>query len=162
MRRWIVLACLKWLIARGKVKSQCPLTVDVNSSVARGRWGEDVAAGYLTELGWRIVGRNLHPCGKDRRCELDIVAFAPDGRSVVFVEVKTHRKRSRWAGRLWSVDRRKKRNLLRASASWLMRRHWHGNFRFDVIEVYGDSDGTPPEIDHIENVRLFGDNWRWW
>lgn len=157
-----VMTCLGWLKMKGKVRSTHRLPEAPNGSVARGRWGEDVAAAYLTGLGWRIVGRNLRPCAKDRRCELDIVAFAPDSRCVVFVEVKTHRRHSEWAGRLWAVDRQKKRNILRASASWLMQRRWHGNFRFDVIEVYGDHGDMQPEIDHVENVRLFGDNWRWW
>ena len=44
-----------------------------------------------------------------------------------------------------------------------MARKWHGNFRFDVIEVYGDeTSGAPPEIDHIANVKLFPPNWRFW
>jgi Holliday junction resolvase-like predicted endonuclease len=82
---------------------------------------------------------------------------------VVFVEVKTHKRHSSYAGRLWAIDRRKKSNLLRASANWLMVRKWHGNFRFDVIEIYGEQDGElPPEIDHIMNVKLFPSNWRFW
>ena len=80
---------------------------------------------------------------------------------VVFVEVKTHRWHSAFAGRLWAVGRRKKRNVLRACANWLIRRKWHGNFRFDVIEVYGEEGGVP-EIDHIENVPLFPPHWRFW
>ena len=126
----------------------------------RGRWGESVAAEYLRRLGWRIVERNARPCRRDRRCELDIVAYAPKARQVVFVEVKTHMRHSPYASRLWAIDARKKRNLLRASANWLMRRHWRGNFRFDVIEVYGKSGETDPEVDHIPNVRLFPPNWR--
>ena len=131
--------------------------------MAAGRWGEGVAADYLEGLGWRILERNSRPCRRDLRCELDLVAFEPGERRVVFVEVKTHRSRSAWAGRLWAVDRRKKRNLLRASANWLMRRRWHGNFRFDVIEIYGGMAGdSPPEIDHVPNVPLFPANWRFW
>lgn len=129
----------------------------------QGRWGETVAADHLRRLGWRIVERNVRPCRRDRRCELDLVAYEPKARQVVFVEVKTHARHSAHATRLWAVDARKKRNILRASASWLMRRHWHGNFRFDVIEVYGMKGGeAPPEVDHIPNVRLFPPNWRFW
>ena len=138
-------------------------TPSVNGSVQRGCWGENVAAAHLRRIGWRIVGRNVRPCKRDRRCELDIVAYVPSERQVVFVEVKTHRRHSPYASRLWAIDRRKRANLLRASASWIMSRKWHGNCRFDVIEVYGDKDGdAPPEIDHIMNVRLFPPNWRFW
>ena len=132
-------------------------------SAAQGRWGEEIAAAHLRRMGWRIVERNAHPCRNDRRCELDIVAYEPRENRVVFVEVKTHRRHSPFASRLWAVDRRKKRNLLRAGANWLMRRRWHGNWRFDVIEVYGSLEqDVPPEIDHITNVRLFPSNWRFW
>ena len=131
-------------------------------SVEQGRWGEEVAAAYLRRLGWAILERNARPCRRDARCEIDIIARLRDG-GIVFVEVKTHAGRSEYASRLWRVDRRKKGNLLRACANWIMRNRWHGNFRFDVIEVYGSRAGPVlPEIDHIENVPLFGGNWRFW
>ena len=147
---------------RKKTNEQTPAAPPTCVGVARGQWGEDMAAAYLTGQGWRILERNARPCRRDRRCELDIVAFIPASSQVVFVEVKTHRRHSAFAGRLWAVDRRKKRNLLRACASWLMRRKWHGSFRFDVIEVYGIEGGGDPEIDHVENVRLFPAHWRFW
>jgi len=129
----------------------------------QGIWGEDVAVSHLERKGWRILGRNVRPCAADRRCEIDIIAFIPSSEKVVFVEVKTHRARSARSTRLWAIDRRKKGVLLRACANWLMRRRWHGGYRFDVVEVYGEKDGPfPPEIDHIENVRLFGPGWRYW
>ena len=135
----------------------------INTSVRRGAWGEDMAAAYLRRIGWRIVGRNVRPCKNDRRCELDIVAYVPRERRIVFVEVKTHLRHSSYAGRLWAIDRRKKANLLKACANWLMSKKWHENYRFDVVEVYGsDEGGTPPEIDHITNVKLFPPNWRFW
>jgi putative endonuclease len=136
---------------------------NANGSVRRGNWGEDVASEHLKRIGWRIIGRNVRPCRRDRRCELDIVAYVPQERQVVFVEVKTHRRHSPYAGRLWAVDRRKKANVLRASANWLMTHRWRGNCRFDVIEVYGERGGEfQPEIDHITNVKLFPPNWRFW
>ena len=52
---------------------------------------------------------------------------------IVFVEVKTHIRKSTRASRLWCVDRRKKNILLRACTNWILKNKWHGNFRFDVI-----------------------------
>ena len=131
-------------------------------SVRQGVWGEDTACRYLARKGWSILERNAHPCKADQRCEVDVIAVNPSG-GIVFVEVKVHKRRSLYASRLWSVGRRKKRPLLRACANWVMSHRWHGDFRFDVIEVYGERDVTPePEIDHIENVPLFGPNWRFW
>ena len=129
----------------------------------QGRWGEDRAAAFLETKGWKIVGRNVRPCPEDQRCEIDLIAQSRDGGMVVFVEVKTHAQRTAWHNRLSGVDRRKRKNLLRACANWITRNRWHGGFRFDVVEVWGSRENkTPPEIDHVENVPLFGPNWRFW
>ena len=133
------------------------------SKEEQGRWGEDMAAAFLVEKGWVVVGRNVRPCPEDRRCEIDIIVRSRDGGTVVFVEVKTHAQRTEWHNRLSGVDRRKRKNLLRACANWVTRNKWHGDFRFDVVEVWGSkTNKTPPEIDHVENVPLFGPNWRFW
>ena len=131
-------------------------------SVQQGAWGETVAAAYFRSRGWNVVARNVHPCPKDLRCEIDLIVQDPDKR-IIFVEVKTHATKSPWDNRLVRVNQRKKGVLLRACVNWLMRHQWHGNFRFDVVEVYGTQAGeTPPEIDHIENVPLFPPKWRFW
>lgn len=133
-----------------------------HANVAQGSWGEEVAARFLRGRGWRLVDRNVHPCPQDHRCEIDLIMQDTEKR-IVFVEVKAQHARSPRQGRLARITRRKKQALLRACANWVMRRHWHGNFRFDVIEVYGaEENPLPPEIDHIENVPLFPPNWRFW
>ena len=58
-----------------------------NESVARGVWGEDVALDFLRRKGWRLVGRRVRPCARDRRCEIDLVVRSRDRRGVAFVEV---------------------------------------------------------------------------
>lgn len=145
-------------IFSGKDEPSAPV---LNSNVMRGILGEDAADRYLTAKGWRILERNSRPCTRDLRCELDIIALIPSEKRIVFVEVKTHCIRSPRATRLWGISANKKKNLLRASANWLAHKRWHGNYRFDVIEVYGDNLKSP-EIDHIENVPLFPPNWRFW
>ena len=136
---------------------------DTNMGAMHGVWGESVAVEYLRRGGYEIIERNTRPVVRDERLEIDIVAWDRAKDAMVFVEVKQHADMSPYARRLRSIDRRKKRNLLRACASWLMRNRWHGNYRFDVIEVWGGAtDGQPPEIDHVENVPLFGPNWRFW
>ena len=131
-------------------------------SVEQGRWGERAAEKFLRRKGWRVLGRNVRPCPRDLRCEIDLIFRTREG-GVVFVEVKTHKAHTDWAPRLAGVDKRKKDVLLRACANWLMRNRWHGDFRFDVVEVWGDrSAAAAPEIDHVEDVRLFNANWRFW
>ena len=126
-----------------------------NLGVERGAWGEDVAAEYLRRGGFEIIERNRCPDRSDGRLEIDIVAWDRRTDTMVFVEVKQHAAVSPYARRLRSVNRRKKRNLLRACNAWRRANKWRGAFRFDVIEVYGVPEGGRPVVDHIPNVELF-------
>ena len=126
-----------------------------NVSAVNGRWGENVAVEHLRRNGYVIVDRNPRPVKKDKRLEIDVVAWDKKEDAIVFVEVKQHKRISFVARRLQSVDTRKKRNLLRACNAWRRINKWHGSFRFDVIEVYGTPEGGRPFIDHAENVGLF-------
>lgn len=127
----------------------------------QGSWGENAAVAYLKRAGWKIVGRNIRPCRLDRRCEIDIICKNRAGDRLLFVEVKTHLRHSAFASRLWKIDSRKKRVLLRACVTWLKKTGWRGSYRFDVIQIYGDCRiGEPPEIDHIENIKLFPNRYR--
>lgn len=132
-------------------------------NVARGCWGESLAESFLRQRGWVLVGKNVRPCSKDMRCEIDLIVRSRDRTTIVFVEVKTHVRKSTRAGRLWRIDQRKKGILLRACTNWILKNKWHGNFRFDVIQIYGSPEGRDlPEIDHMENVHLFPSKWRFW
>ena len=127
-----------------------------NVGVAHGAWGEDVAVEYLRVHGYEIVDRNVRPCRRDRRLEIDVIAYDRMYDVMAFVEVKQHAARSPLARRLRSVTRRKQDRLRRACRTWLVKERWRGGYRFDVIEVYG-TPGTRAhaEIDHIPGVRLF-------
>ena len=128
----------------------------VNKAVVHGKWGEETAARYLEERGYLILERNVRPCKKDRRLEIDIVAYMDKGGIVVFVEVKQHASRSEYQCRLRSIDNRKRRLMRRASRAWLVQKKWMGSYRYDVIEVYGvPDDKHSPEIDHIERIDIF-------
>ena len=124
-------------------------------AAVRGQWGEDVAAEYLRRGGFEIIDRNARPDRRDRRLEIDIVAWDRKTDTIVFVEVKQHASFSPYASRLRSVDRRKKKNVRRACTAWRILNRWRGAYRFDVIEVYGTPGEGRPVIDHIDNVELF-------
>lgn len=103
-----------------------------------GRRGEAVAARHLKRRGYRILGRNL----RSRIGEVDLLAAAPDGRTIVVVEVKTG-----GAGQLppeLRVGQAKQRKLV-ALAVHLARRHrLHDRpIRFDVIGVDLPAKGDP-------------------
>lgn len=128
---------------------------NINVGVSHGIWGEDVATEYLRRLGYEIVDRNSNPVMKDRRLEIDIVAWDRHNDTMVFVEVKQHAKISPYACRLRSIDKRKRDNLRRACNAWRRINKWQGDYRFDVIEIYGVPDGGKPIVDHIPRVNLF-------
>ena len=109
-----------------------------------GRWGEEVAARYLADRGWRIRDRNVRFGAR----ELDIVAQR--GALIAFVEVKT---RGPGPGHpLAAVDERKRRDIRTAAARWILA---HGRpgwwYRFDVIAVRARGR-TSPTIEHVENA----------
>jgi putative endonuclease len=94
-----------------------------------GLLGERAAEKFLRRKGYKIVARHL----RLRSGELDLVAI--DGRTIVFVEVKT--RRTQQFGRpAESVDIKKQRRLTRAGLSYLKRhRLLECRCRFDVVAV---------------------------
>lgn len=126
-----------------------------NIGVLHGRWGEDVAARSLRREGLEIFERNARPSQTDRRLEIDIVAYDPRAKTLVFVEVKQHSSHLEVESRFRGIDDRKRRNLSRAIKAWQNEFHWPGPVRFDVVEVFGGPKRRePPEIDHIVDVSL--------
>jgi putative endonuclease len=111
-----------------------------------GERGEREACRYLRRLGYIIVART----SRFRRGELDIVAV--DGRTVVFVEVKTRRS-SDPGDPLEAVTPEKQRRLTRAALLYLKRhRLLKHSARFDVLAVTWANLKKPPEIQHIKNA----------
>jgi putative endonuclease len=99
--------------------------------------GERVAAKHLRRAGYRILGRNL----RNRFGEVDILAEAPDRRTVVIVEVKsaTVGERTHSGARFFPevhVDFRKRKKLAML-AGQMVRRYKLADrpVRFDVVGV---------------------------
>jgi putative endonuclease len=108
--------------------------------------GEDVAAKFLKRQGFHILARSLDsPLG-----ELDIVAV--DGRTVVFVEVKT--RRSDDAGRpSEAIDQRKEQRMTQAALAYLKsNRLLDYSARFDVVAIMWPDDARKPTIEHFKNA----------
>jgi putative endonuclease len=109
-----------------------------------GERGENVAAKYLTQLGYRILQRNY----RSKLGEIDIVAR--DGRVLVFVEVKT---RADAQPRPEDQVNLEKQNQITKSASLYLNRFGHPQppARFDVIAIVWP-DGREPQIEHHQNA----------
>jgi len=113
-----------------------------------GRAGEEAAARYLEECGWRILARGFRVRGG----ELDLVAER-DG-TVAFVEVKTRSPGALDDGR-GAVTRAKRRRLARAAGAYLARNGLGDRpCRFDVISV-ALADGRP-EVRHLPGAFDIG------
>ncbi len=114
---------------------------------AVGLWGEKRAERFLREKKYKIVGRRVRI---GRRDELDLVAR--DGKTLVFVEVKT-RKSEEFGAPATAVDRRKRLALSRAAVAYLRALKFpRVSFRFDIVEVVGEPDDPTPAVRHIENA----------
>ena len=97
--------------------------------ISTGKRGEELAAAYLVEAGYRIIERNY-------RClfgEIDIVA--EEGETLVFVEVKSRRSDAYGDPQL-AVGPQKQKKISRISVHYLADRHLrHRPARFDVVAV---------------------------
>ena len=119
-----------------------------------GRLGEQAAAAYMENLGYEIVGRNVHV----GHSEIDIICKS--GKYLVFVEVKTRDmipgQESRFGPPRAAVNREKQDHLIRGALQYM---NWKGlrhkvNPRIDVIEVYATASPmfTVREIKYHKNA----------
>ena len=124
-----------------------------------GRWGEELAASFLQERGYTILGRNV----RSSYGEIDLIAsladpsadpLQPESHSpvIVFVEVKT-RTSLAYGQPEESITPRKKAHLLAAIQAYMQSltdppQAW----RVDVIAIRRANNGEAPEITHFENA----------
>ena len=113
----------------------------------KGRWGEQVAAGYLRDKGFTLLAANW----RCRFGEIDLIA--QDGVYLCFVEVKL-RKSAGYGTAAEFVDRRKQEKLRTAALLYLAGHPTDLQPRFDVIELYAPrgEHTARPEIIHLENA----------
>lgn len=112
-----------------------------------GKIGEDLAEKYLVEKDYYILARNYH----SRFGEIDIIAS--DGKSLVFVEVKT-RTQNQFGTAMEAITKGKIDKMIKTSQFYLSQRNLHGqSYRFDAIEVIIKSEDKPI-INHLLNITF--------
>lgn len=110
-----------------------------------GRRGEDAAAAYLKGLGYRIVGRRERVL----RGDIDIVAL--DGRTVVFVEVRS-RSDTLHGHPAETVGHFKQRRMAELATAYIRRHRLEDcSVRLDVVAVTFPHSGTPV-VEHYQNA----------
>ncbi|SRR6266404_4116475 len=140
------------------IKSSHPSS-NVSRHLELGRRGEDLAAAYLQQLGYRIVATNFTlPVGRNRlgvpiNVEIDLVAY--QGDTLCFVEVKS--RVSDWfAPPQVNVDRRKQRQIARAARGY---RRMFGlvgaPYRYDVITIVFREDDDVRATPEIKLLRSY-------
>lgn len=107
-----------------------------------GNMGEEIAAKFLVDNGYKILERNVH---YSRYCELDIVAKQKD--TLVFVEVKT-RKNNTFGTPFEAITKTKYENIKKGALKYISENHCR-NYRIDVIGIT-----LQPElkIEHMQNI----------
>jgi putative endonuclease len=124
-----------------------------------GRIGEDVAADFLRQKGFKIVLRNFRkPYG-----EIDIIARDP-GNSLRFIEVKSVSWETEGSepgsvshGTIRpeeNVHPAKIKSLMRVIEAYLVSHETRGAWQFDVLAVFLDTKHKKARVRHLENVVL--------
>lgn len=108
-----------------------------------GQQGEQVAADYLAERGYRILHRNWR-CGHK---ELDIVACKEN--QLIIVEVKTRRDRL-FAAPEEAITGLKIRRMVASADAYVRKYGIDLPIHFDLITLIGEN--PPFSIEHIEEA----------
>ncbi|HTU81417.1 MAG TPA: YraN family protein [Candidatus Acidoferrales bacterium] len=99
---------------------------------AKGREGEDRAAAFLADRGYRVLARNVRLPGG----EIDAVCL--DGAMLVIVEVK-RRDSGTFGTALAAVDGRKRATLRRLASDYAQVVAPGARIRFDVVTLDGNT-----------------------
>jgi putative endonuclease len=108
-----------------------------------GNKGEEIAAQYLENKGYRILCRNWTYMKR----ELDIVA--QNGNELVFVEVKT-RSADFIVSPAEAVTPKKQRLLVNAANMFVQMNDLNFESRFDIVSVVYQNNSF--RVEHIENA----------
>ena len=117
----------------------------MRTKTAVGKYGEDLAARYLTSNGFSVLERNW-------RCELgEIDIVAREGDTLVICEVKTRRGLN-YGTPLEAITYKKLTTLRRLAGRWLQTHQVRAAaIRIDVVAIVFDNN-TPPTVDHLRGA----------
>ncbi|GAF04787.1 YraN family protein [Saccharicrinis fermentans] len=108
-----------------------------------GKEGEQAAANYLTDKGYKILEQNW----RYKHKEIDLIA--QNEELLVIAEIKT-RSTEEWEHPEESITKSKIRFLVDATEAYILEHDIDLEVRFDVISVVPENRGW--KIDHIEEA----------
>lgn len=109
---------------------------DMKNKRSIGTWGEEVAARFLLQKGYRLICRNFHA----RLGEIDLIAWHEKelfGETLCFIEVKTRQNIDGLAER--AVNRRKRQHMAKAATYFCVKQginQWQTPIAFEQVSVY--------------------------
>lgn len=117
-----------------------------DSELSLGPRGELAAERFLLKLGYWIIERSFG----EKVGEIDLIVS--DGRSIIFVEVKT--RSSNVAGDpAEAVDVEKQRHITQTARLFAVKNRLEdSSLRFDVVSILWPDMNQPPNIAHIRNA----------
>jgi putative endonuclease len=111
-----------------------------------GKRGEAEAAKYLRGIGYRIVAT------RERILRGDIDLVALDGRTVVFVEVRS-RSSTAHGHPAETIGYHKQRRVAQLATAYIRRHHLEDcSVRIDVVTVTFDGPEGRPQVEHFQNA----------
>lgn len=112
-----------------------------------GKIGENIVADFLRSQGYEILERNF----RSGHREIDLIA--EKGGGLVFVEVKMRRTVKFGYGEE-AVTAAKRKYLLSAAADYLRLkgRNMSYGWRFDIVALELEKDGSVRNIEHMKDV----------
>lgn len=112
----------------------------------KGQSGEQQAAKYLTEIGYKIIAANI----QTGTFELDLIARDPEFNELVFVEVKQRRNKA-FGHPSRAVNSKKLRKMTIAAERYMRQQQLQMDYRFDIIAITGS------KLEHFKNI-----SWNFW
>lgn len=117
----------------------------INKPKTLGQRGELEAERFLLRKGWQIIARGY----STESGEVDLIAV--DGKTLVFVEVKTRSSDTKGLP-ADAVDESKMRRISKVAEEFYYRHQLDGtSMRFDVISILWPENSTP-QIRHYEQA----------
>src|SRR3989344_3350437 len=113
------------------------------------RLGEEIAAKYLLDKGYKIIERNF----RKGYGEIDIIAIDKD--TLVFIEVKT-RTSNKFGDPLESITPWKLKSLIKTAYFYRkLNSNLPDGLRIDAVSVKLSYDNNVESIEHIKNISGF-------
>lgn len=115
----------------------------MTDNIKKGIEGENLAAAFLKEKGYRIIQRNY----RYKHAEIDLIVEKDDW--LIFVEVKTRTSVSFGYPEEF-VDEKKINKILEGADQYLFETNWNGHVRYDIVSI--KLGNGAPQIDHFEDA----------